>query len=121
NFFQEASRMGRKEVHYLSSKTPHSDQDKYYYHHSLLQLFRPLTLSGTISPVLAATALASLTGNIDITIFIFVLAAALFVQIAINIFNDYFDFKNGQDQEKWMDHKQNRAFYHPAHHHLPYI
>lgn len=82
----------------------HSDQFRsknYSYRFSWLHLMRPMTFSGTISPIVAGTAIAALNGPIRIDLFIVLIIAALFVQISANMFNDYFDFKHGQDQEKW--------------------
>ncbi len=75
---------------------------QYVYSGSLSQLFRLLTLSGTISPVLVGTGVAALTGDIRIDLLIGMLIASVFVQTAANILNDYFDFLNGQDKEKWV-------------------
>src|SRR5699024_10240350 len=46
--------------------------------------------------------------------------SALLIQSATNVLNDYYDFKYGQDKEKWA--KQNDASSHgPSHETLPYI
>jgi 1,4-dihydroxy-2-naphthoate octaprenyltransferase len=45
--------------------------------------------------------------------------AAMIVQATANMFNDYFDFKNGQDQEKWKDAHERKGN-EPAHHSIPY-
>lgn len=76
-------------------------QEWYFYRFSSIQLIRPMTLTGTISPILAGTGIAALNGPIRIDIFIVLLIAALLVQSATNMFNDYYDFLNGQDQDKW--------------------
>lgn len=74
---------------------------QYAYRFSWFHLFRPMTFSGTLSPIIAGTAVAALHGPIQIELFLVLITAALFVQISANMFNDYFDFKHGQDQEKW--------------------
>ncbi|RNF40347.1 prenyltransferase [Planococcus salinus] len=74
----------------------------YTYRYSWLTLIRPLTLSGSISPAVAGAAFAAQKGSVDILVFFVFLAAALLVQMAVNIFNDYFDFLHGQDAEKWV-------------------
>jgi 1,4-dihydroxy-2-naphthoate octaprenyltransferase len=94
-------------------------ENSYLYRSTWFQLMRPMTFSGTISPVLAGTALASLYAPIRWDVFFVMIIASLTVQATANMFNDYFDFKNGQDQEKWKDadkHNGNE----PAHHHIPY-
>ncbi|QHS24388.1 1,4-dihydroxy-2-naphthoate octaprenyltransferase [Virgibacillus sp. MSP4-1] len=94
----------------------------FQYRYSWVQLFRPLTLSGTISPVIAGTALAAATGSVRLDIFLVMLLASLFVQSSVNILNDYFDFKNGQDTEKWiMPSKDDSEKTGPKHQLLPYM
>ncbi|MFB4167896.1 prenyltransferase [Virgibacillus sp. JSM 102003] len=75
--------------------------DKYYYRSSWLQLIRPMTLTGTLTPVLVGTGIATSKGPIQLDVFIALLFAALLIQAATNLFNDYYDFRNGQDKEKW--------------------
>lgn len=87
---------------------------------SWLQIVRPLTFSGTISPILAGTGLASLHGEVRLDLLIVLIAAALCVQISANLFNDYFDFKHGQDRDRWKTIENERDYRKPAHHQLPY-
>jgi 1,4-dihydroxy-2-naphthoate octaprenyltransferase len=94
-------------------------ENPYLYRSSWFQLMRPLTFSGTISPIIAGTALASLYAPIRWDVFFVMIIAALIVQTTANMFNDYFDFKNGQDAEKWKDAEE-RDGKEPAHHHIPY-
>ncbi len=94
-------------------------EGSYLYRSSWFQLMRPLTFSGTISPILAGTAVASLYAPIRWDIFFVMIIAALIVQATANMFNDYFDFKHGQDAEKWKDTDE-RSGNEPAHHHIPY-
>ncbi len=94
------------------------DANNYIYRYSWFHLARPLTLSGTISPVLVGTAFAANKAPIDVTIFIVFFIATLFIQIATNIFNDYFDFKHGQDQQKWL---KNAPRKHPKFRELPFV
>ncbi|PKH08628.1 prenyltransferase [Planomicrobium sp. MB-3u-38] len=75
----------------------------YSYRASWLALLRPMTLTGTISPAIAGGAFAAQTGTVDITVFIVFITSALLVQMAVNIFNDYFDFVHGQDIDKWEE------------------
>lgn len=104
--------MGISHVHSESSAK------KNIYRSSWFQLLRPMTFSGTISPIIAGTAIAALSGPIRMDVFIVLIIAALFVQISANMFNDYFDFKHGQDQEKWEETKFN-SLAKPMHHHVP--
>src|SRR5690625_342665 len=76
--------------------------EHYVYRGSWIQLFRPLTLTGTLTPVLVGTAFAAKSGTIRLDIFLAVLMAALFIQSSTNVLNDYYDFKYGQDNDKWV-------------------
>tara|TARA_B110000467_G_scaffold119209_1_gene110374 strand:- start:1272 stop:2162 length:891 start_codon:yes stop_codon:yes gene_type:complete len=60
---------------------------------------RPKTLPAAIAPVLVGTAEASRSGFIEAWPVFICMAFALFVQIATNLTNDYFDFKRGADTE----------------------
>lgn len=64
-----------------------------------LRAFRPKTLSAAIVPIVVATALvAAQDMPIQWAISALALVAALFIQIATNLFNDAIDFKKGADQ-----------------------
>lgn len=80
-----------------------------------------MTLTGTISPALAGTLFAALVGPIGADRVIALLLSAVFIQTATNMFNDYFDFQNGQDQEKWVTSEE--ALFHsgPPHRLIPYV
>lgn len=91
----------------------------YLYRFSWFQLIRPMTFTGTISPILVGSALAARRGQFRTDIFLWFLIAALLVQSATNIFNDYFDFKNGQDQEKWELSEDSQPGFAPWHHLMP--
>ncbi|RYG74432.1 prenyltransferase [Lentibacillus lipolyticus] len=77
------------------------NREVFYYRASWLQLFRPMTLTGTLTPILAGTGVAAAKGAVQLDVFLAMLAAALFVQSATNLFNDYYDFLHGQDKMKW--------------------
>ncbi|MDQ0273837.1 1,4-dihydroxy-2-naphthoate polyprenyltransferase [Cytobacillus purgationiresistens] len=61
------------------------------------QLTRPHTLTAAFVPVFLGTALAVYEANIHIGLFFAMLIASLFLQIATNMFNEYYDFKRGND------------------------
>jgi len=61
------------------------------------RLLRPHTLTASIMPVLIGTALAFARGSIDWLLFAAMLAASILIQSAVNMFNEYFDFKRGLD------------------------
>lgn len=63
------------------------------------QLTRPHTLTAAFVPVLIGTALALLDTDINILLFLAMLLASLLIQAATNMFNEYYDFKRGLDNE----------------------
>ncbi|MGM0876853.1 MAG: 1,4-dihydroxy-2-naphthoate polyprenyltransferase [Bacillota bacterium] len=65
----------------------------------LWQLTRPHTLTASFVPVLIGTVLGMFYVDINILLFIAMLFACLWIQIATNLFNEYYDFKRGLDTE----------------------
>ena len=65
----------------------------------LWQLTRPHTLTASFVPVIIGTVLAMFYGKVTIAIFIAMLCACLLIQIATNLFNEYYDFVRGLDTE----------------------
>lgn len=63
---------------------------------------RPKTLPAAVSPVLVGCALAIMDGLFQAMPAIAALAVSLLLQIAVNLANDYFDFKRGVDTEERM-------------------
>ncbi|MGF2617551.1 1,4-dihydroxy-2-naphthoate polyprenyltransferase [Rossellomorea vietnamensis] len=63
------------------------------------QLTRPHTLTAAFVPVLLGTALAVQYGEIDWLLFLAMLAASILIQAATNMFNEYYDFARGLDNE----------------------
>lgn len=63
------------------------------------QLTRPHTLTAAFVPVLLGTALALKYGSIHYGLFAAMLVASLLIQAATNMFNEYYDFKRGLDNE----------------------
>ncbi|RFU63643.1 1,4-dihydroxy-2-naphthoate polyprenyltransferase [Peribacillus saganii] len=63
------------------------------------QLLRPHTLTAGFVPVLIGTALALQSYNIHLFLFLAMLFASLLIQAATNMFNEYYDFKRGLDNE----------------------
>lgn len=58
---------------------------------------RPATLTASVAPVLAASALAWRAGALRVDVLITALVGAALIQIGSNLANDYFDFKKGAD------------------------
>ncbi|CAM3035564.1 1,4-dihydroxy-2-naphthoate polyprenyltransferase [Sporolactobacillus spathodeae] len=60
-------------------------------------MMRPHTLTASIVPVALGTAMVLPLKHPDIPLFIAMLLASILIQIATNLFNEYFDFKRGLD------------------------
>ncbi len=63
------------------------------------QMTRPHTLTASFVPVLLGTALALRHDQFHLGLFVAMLIACLLIQTATNMFNEYFDFKRGLDNE----------------------
>ncbi|MEG0288309.1 MAG: 1,4-dihydroxy-2-naphthoate polyprenyltransferase [Carnobacterium sp.] len=61
------------------------------------KMTRPHTLTATFSPVILGTVIAMSESKINGLLFIAMMAACLALQIATNLFNEYYDFKRGLD------------------------
>lgn len=64
------------------------------------RLLRPHTLTASFIPVFVGTTLALQHGPISIGLFMAMLLASLLIQAATNMFNEYYDYKRGLDNEK---------------------
>lgn len=64
------------------------------------KLTRPHTLTAGFVPVFLGTALALHYTHLNISLFIAMLVASLLIQAATNMFNEYYDYKRGLDNEK---------------------
>lgn len=65
----------------------------------LWQLTRPHTLTASFIPVIIGTVLAMFYVKVDVLLFAAMMFACLLIQIATNLFNEYYDFKRGLDTE----------------------
>ncbi|WP_347861136.1 prenyltransferase [Salimicrobium sp. PL1-032A] len=92
----------------------------YRYRSSWFQLSRPMTWCGTISPILAGSVLASGRGDFRFDLMVVLLLSAMLIQISANMLNDYFDFKGGQDQERWEE-VPGSTDQRPLHHQIPVV
>ncbi|MFD2617160.1 1,4-dihydroxy-2-naphthoate polyprenyltransferase [Terrilactibacillus laevilacticus] len=63
-------------------------------------MLRPHTLTASFVPVTLGTALALPIGRVHLLLFLAMLVASMFIQIATNLFNEYFDFKRGLDSHE---------------------
>lgn len=64
------------------------------------RLLRPHTLTAAFIPVFIGTMLAITDGKFHFLLFVAMLVASLLIQIATNLFNEYYDFKRGLDTEE---------------------
>ncbi|MCZ2257686.1 1,4-dihydroxy-2-naphthoate polyprenyltransferase [Sporosarcina sp. G11-34] len=64
------------------------------------KLTRPHTLTAAFAPVFLGTMIALTNGNINFPLFFAMLIASIFIQMATNMFNEYYDFKRGLDTEQ---------------------
>jgi 1,4-dihydroxy-2-naphthoate octaprenyltransferase len=65
----------------------------------LWKLTRPHTLTASFVPVLIGTILSMFYVDLHFWLFIAMLFSCLWIQIATNLFNEYYDFKRGLDTE----------------------
>jgi len=61
------------------------------------KMTRPHTLTATFAPVILGTVIALYDTQIDWLLFAAMMVACLALQIATNLFNEYYDFKRGLD------------------------
>jgi len=64
------------------------------------QLTRPHTLTASFVPVILGTVIAYEITPIKFDLFLAMLIASLFIQAATNMFNEYYDYKRGLDNEE---------------------
>lgn len=60
---------------------------------------RPFTLTATVTPLLVGTSLAAYQGKFSVGIFLAALFSGLFLQVAANFFNEFFDWRYGLDSK----------------------
>lgn len=63
------------------------------------RLMRPHTLTASFVPVFTGTAMALFDGKMNLILFILMLIASILIQAATNMFNEYYDFVRGLDNE----------------------
>lgn len=63
------------------------------------RLLRPHTLTASFIPVFVGTMFAYKDGSIHFTLFLAMLVASILIQAATNMFNEYYDFVRGLDNE----------------------
>ncbi|WP_409271009.1 1,4-dihydroxy-2-naphthoate polyprenyltransferase [Neobacillus sp. SCS-31] len=83
---------------HVQTGTPHIPESNQGFR-AWWQLTRPHTLTAAFVPVFLGTALALQEGKIHFGLFFAMLIACLLIQAATNMFNEYYDFKRGLDNE----------------------
>ncbi|WP_090858068.1 1,4-dihydroxy-2-naphthoate polyprenyltransferase [Paraliobacillus sp. PM-2] len=83
----------------LEDKTIQSTLNEKPGFHIWWRLLRPHTLTASFVPVFIGTMLAILDGSIHFLLFIVMLVAAMLIQAATNMFNEYYDYVRGLDNE----------------------
>lgn len=68
--------------------------------HVWWRLLRPHTLTASFIPVFVGTMLAVLDEKFQLLLFIVMLVAAILIQAATNMFNEYYDYVRGLDNEE---------------------
>lgn len=68
--------------------------------HIWWRLLRPHTLTASFVPVFIGTMLASIEQSIHVGLFLAMLVASMLIQSATNMFNEYYDYIRGLDNEK---------------------
>lgn len=63
------------------------------------RLMRPHTLTASFVPVFTGTAMALFDGSVQIPLFLMMLLASLLIQAATNMFNEYYDYVRGLDNQ----------------------
>lgn len=63
-------------------------------------MLRPHTLTASFVPVILGSVLALPLHEFHALLFVAMLVASIFIQIATNLFNEYFDFKRGLDTKE---------------------
>lgn len=64
------------------------------------RMIRPHTLTASFAPVFIGTMIASLETGLHFGLFIAMLLASMLIQAATNMFNEYYDFKKGLDNDQ---------------------
>ena len=64
------------------------------------RLTRPHTLTASFVPVILGTVIAMNFGtDVNVALFLMMLLASILIQISTNLFNEYYDYKRGLDNE----------------------
>ncbi|WP_188206331.1 prenyltransferase [Alkalibacillus aidingensis] len=75
---------------------------RFIFRRNWFQLARPLTLSASLGPMIVGFLLANRSLDLDYLLLMMFLVTGLFMQSSVNMLNDYFDFRSGQDVNRWF-------------------
>lgn len=87
-------------MQYFNNKSASSVLNEKPGFHVWWRLLRPHTLTASFVPVFIGTMLASIEQSIHFPLFLAMLVASMLIQSATNMFNEYYDFVRGLDNEQ---------------------
>ena len=95
--FEEREQMDRNEMSLGNVQARTEMKSRPAFWKVWVKTARPFSLTATVSPILVGTAVAAYEGTFHLATFLVTLLSCLFLQIAANYFNEYFDFRYGLD------------------------
>jgi 1,4-dihydroxy-2-naphthoate polyprenyltransferase len=95
--FEEREQMDRNEMSLGNVQARMEMKSRPAFWKVWVKTARPFSLTATVSPILVGTAVAAYGGTFHFAAFLVTLLSCLFLQIAANYFNEYFDYRYGLD------------------------
>jgi 1,4-dihydroxy-2-naphthoate polyprenyltransferase len=95
--FEEREQMDRNEMSLGNVQARTEMKSRPAFWKVWVKTARPFSLTATVSPILVGSAVAAYGGTFHFTAFLVTLLSCLFLQIAANYFNEYFDYCYGLD------------------------
>jgi 1,4-dihydroxy-2-naphthoate polyprenyltransferase len=92
--------MDNNEISLGNTQTQTKKEARSAYWKVWVKTARPFSLTAAVSPVLVGTAAAAYEGAFHLAAFLVTLLSCLFLQIAANYFNEYFDYRYGLDHSE---------------------
>ncbi|MGM8214613.1 prenyltransferase [Bacillaceae bacterium W0354] len=103
-----------------ATKQSTTGERQYLFRRSWFQIARPMTFAASLGPMTVAFLLANQSNTIRIDLLIIFLITGLLIQSTVNMLNDYFDFKKGQDVNRWAL-AERRPWKYPTFNQIPLI
>ncbi len=95
--FEEREDMDKNEISLENVQAGTEKKSQQAFWKVWVKTARPFSLTAAVSPVLVGTAVAAYEGTFHLAAFLVTLLSCLFLQIAANYFNEYFDYHYGLD------------------------